>query len=198
MAGFQSISATSNTIARVVNACFTARQPVSGKSATAVVIRSEDFDSTTRAATVTLPALAIFLYRIEINKNGRPPWSAAAHEDGRAHLPLDLHYLITAWGNNAEEEQLVLGRAMQCLEEHTTLQGPLLDPSAGWAAAEVVQLLPVDVSTDTVARAFASFETDYRLSVSYLARVVRIDGREPYGDETVKTVISGLVPSLEP
>jgi hypothetical protein len=46
-----------------------------------------------------------------------------------------------------------------------------------------------------VLRAFDSLPTDYRLSVAYVARVVRIDGRLATPDLPATTVIAGSIPS---
>ena len=48
------------------------------------------------------------------------------------------------------------------------------------------------------ARTFDSLPTDYRLSVPYTARVVRIDGLIARLDPPVVTAVSGIVPEVVP
>ena len=116
------------------------------------------------------------MYRVDFNKATRAGWSAVGSVNGRAYLPLDLHVLLTAWAANAEYELRILGRAMQCLEEHPSLAGPLLVEGAEWAAADSVQMVMEEITTEAVMRTFDSLPHDYKLSIPYVARVVRLDG----------------------
>jgi Pvc16 N-terminal domain len=197
MASFQAIAAVGRTLERLLNACFDEEEPIDAGNATkAVLVRSDEFDLTAVDNPLTPPALSIFLVRIEVNAAQRATWSAAGAADGRAHLPLDLHYLLTAWAANAEFEHLILGRTMQCLEEHPILTGPILYPSATWADHEAVQVVPDESGLDSVLRAFESLESDFRLSIPYVARVVRLDGRERVLAEPVRTALAGAKPGL--
>jgi hypothetical protein len=196
MAGFASISATGMSIARLLNACFAAEEPIAGQSAKAALVQTEDFQ-TGAGSTNVVPSVgvSVFLYRVDFNKSMRAAWSAIGSLDGQAHLPVDLHFLITPWANNAENAQRVLGKAMQCLEGSPMLSGPLLYPTTAWAPNESVQLVLEDVGTEAVMRIFDSLQTDYRLSVPYIARVVRIDGRTAMPPSEVTTVITGTTAS---
>jgi hypothetical protein len=197
VASFEGIAAAGKSIERLLSACFSEPPvPVAGKTTKAVLVQTEDFKS--GAGTIQPPALSVFMYRVDFNKTTRAAWSAVGSLDGRAHLPLDLHFLITPWASDAEHEQRILGRAMQCLETTPILSGPLLAVSATWAPNEVVQVTLDDLSTDAVMRMFDSLPTDYKLSVPYLARVVRLDGRRVAGSPEVTTLIDGMVPSAIP
>ena len=123
---------------------------------------------------IVRPALSILLYRIDFNKTTRASWSAVGAVEGGPRLPLDLHFLLTAWASNADHEHRILGRAMQVLEGVGALAGPLLDPEGQWAPNETVQLYLEDMATDDLMRTFDSLECDFRLSVPYIARVVVI------------------------
>jgi hypothetical protein len=85
---------------------------------------------------------------------------------------------------------------MQVLETTPVLAGPLLEASGGWAPNETVALLLEEISTEAVMRTFDSLPTDYRLSIPYIARLVRIDSLEPVAELPVTTVIAGLAGSL--
>lgn len=198
MAGFAGIAATGKSIERLLNACFQDEEPVPvpGKKTRAVLVRTGDFDENTAATNIGSPALSIFLYRIDVNKTTRAAWSAVGSLDGRAHLPIDLHYLLTSWADNAEWEHRIIGKVMQCLETNPILSGPLLHPSADWSPNETVQLIAEDLSSEAVMRTFDSLPTDYRLSIPYLARIVRIDSRQVTPVVPATTVIAGAVPDL--
>jgi uncharacterized protein DUF4255 len=196
VADFRCISAAGKTIERLLNACFEADQPIGNNRPThAILVRSEDFNRPNeQSATIPGTALSIFLYRVEVNKVMRAAWSSVASVDGQVHLPLDLHYLLTAWADNAEWEQQILGKAMQCLEASPSLTGPMLYPTAGWTANEAIHLIVEDLGIDSLMRTFDSLALDYRLSVPYLARIVRLDGKAVEPPASSSTVITGLTP----
>ena len=195
MAGFAGIAAAGKSIEMLLNACFEELQPVTGMKTKAVLVRTIDFEPTKIATSIGSPALSIFLYRVDFNKVMRAAWSATSVQDGRSHLGLDLHYLITPWAENAEDEHRVLGRAMQGIESTPILGGPMLHSSGEWDAGESIQLVLEEVSTEAVMRTFDSLPTDYRLSVPYIARVMRLDGRVAAPEGPVITAVTGAVPT---
>lgn len=185
MAGYAGIAAVGKSIERMLNLAFTERQPVAGKNTRAVLIKTDDMKPNNVQNAIGPYALSIFLYRVDFNKAMRAAWSAVGSADGKGHLALDLHFLITPWADNAEHEHLILGRAMQVLEYTPVFSGPLLyapslpypdEPQA--APNESVQILLEEISTEALMRTFDSLPTDYRLSVPYVARVARIDTRD--------------------
>lgn len=195
MANVNSIAATGRSIERLLTAAFSVDPiPAPGKTTQAYLIRTEDFDQSGSASIIQRPALSIFLYRVDFSKTMRAAWSGVSHHDGVPHLPLDLHFLLTPWGENAEEEHAVLGCAMQCLDATPILSGPLLHESGGFAPNEAIQLVLEEISTEAVMRIFDSLTCDYRISVPYIARVVRLDSRQAAPPPPVTTVITGKVP----
>jgi hypothetical protein len=196
MAGFRSISAAGRSLQRLLELRFRDEQPVADANgnpvATSVaIVRTEDLDSDNFANLVSRPALTLFLYRVDFNKTMRAAWSGVSQNDGRSHLPLDLHFLLTAWADNAENEHLILGRALQAIEDTPILAGPLLMQASDWAPNESLQLVLQDVATDALMRIFDSLPVDYRLSVPYVARVTRIDGQRVPREPAVTTAVSG-------
>ena len=185
MAGYAGIAAVGKSIERMLNLAFTERQPVDGKQARAVLVKTDDLMPKNAQTAIGPYALSIFLYRVDFNKAMRAAWSAVGNSDGKGHLALDLHFLLTAWADNAEHEHMILGRTMQALEFTPILSGPLLyapalpypdEPSAN--TTEAVSVMLEEISTEALMRTFDSLPTDYRLTVPYVARVVRIDTRE--------------------
>jgi len=196
MADFAAIAATGNSVARLLNLAFSEEEPVDGKKTHAVVVRTDDFKDP--VGSIVFPAATLFFYRIDFNKTMRATWSAIGSQDGMAHLPVDLHFLITAWAENAQDELRIVGKVMQTLETTPVLSGAYLDTSSNWAINESIQLMIGEISTEEVMRTFDSLPTDYRLSVPYLARVVRIDSRQARPTLPVSTLIVGATPSPEP
>ena len=198
MANFAAIAAAGKSIERLLNAAFQDDEPVGGSKTRAVLVRTNDFQEANVPTSIGSPALSIFFYRVDFNKTMRSAWSAVGMLDGRAHLPLDLHFMLTAWADNAEFELRILGKALQAIETTPILSGPLLHPSAAWAPNESVQLVLEEISTEAVMRIFDSLPTDYRLSVPYVARVARIDARRAQPDTVVTTAVTGIVPEATP
>jgi hypothetical protein len=163
-----------------------------GKSRSTKIIRRRlcDFDKDNVQAAIGTTALSIYLYRVDFNKTMRAAWSGVGNQDGFAHLALDLHYLLTAWAANAEFEHRIIGRTMQVLETTPVLSGPLLESSGNWAPTESIQLVLEEISTEAVMRTFDSLPTDYRLSIPYIARMVRIDSIAPAELFPVRSAIS--------
>jgi hypothetical protein len=50
-----------------------------------------------------------------------------------------------------------------------------LSPEAAWGPGDVIQLIPAELSNEDIMRIWDAIEPTYRLSVSYIARVVLID-----------------------
>jgi hypothetical protein len=175
MANAHSIASAALSVQRLLDVCFSEHQPVDDSTAKAVLVTTDDWD--TDASTGRLPdtGITIFPYRLDLNRVMRPAWSAVGSLDGRGHLPLDMHFLITPWATLPEDELRLLGAAMQCLEATPILSGPLLEASGGWEPGDAVQVVLGDITTEEIMRTFDSLPHDYKLSVPYIARVIRID-----------------------
>ena len=195
MAGFAGIAAAGKSVEMLLTAGFEESQPVTGSNTKAVLVHTVDFESANTGHNIGSPALSIFLYRVDFNKVMRAALSATSLQDGRSHLGLDLHYLITPWAENAEDDHRVLGRAMQVLESTPILTGPMLHSSGDWDGGESIQIVLEEVSTEAVMRIFDSLPTDYRLSVPYIARIMRLDGPVRAPEGPVINAIMGLKPT---
>jgi hypothetical protein len=86
-----------------------------------------------------------------------------------------LHYLLTYWGQSAQAEQTILGWTVQQLQSSPILDPSILTSDGGWDPAESVQLAMADLSLEDILRIWDALGPKYRLSLAYLARVVRID-----------------------
>lgn len=169
---FQALGAVGLSIKAMIEAGFSARQPIAGGQLTkVVVVRTNDLDLEGDTE-IVLPAVSLLLYRVQISPSLAAPSAAGALDGGRTYLPLELHYLVTAWADNAEHEHLILGRVAQLLHAAPVLDGLMLHPSGGWAAQDQLELIFEDLPLADVMRTFDALDVDYRLSLPYLARVV--------------------------
>jgi len=199
VAGFECIASLGKSLERLLNAGFQQLSPIDGQNVKAVLVRTEDLETIGGgAAVINPPALSLYLYRVDFNKTTRAGWSGVGSMDGRAHLPLDLHFLLTPWAGDAENELKVIGRAMQILETYPSLTGPLLGSSGGWLPGDSVQLVLEEITTEAVMRTFDSLPHDYKLSIPYVARIVRLDALEAFPLPDVHEAVLGLVPAPAP
>lgn len=164
------------------------------------LVRTDDFADigSGSGSLIRFPSLTILCYRVDVNRVMRAPWSAVAHQNRTIHLPLDIHFLLTPFDSDPQAELRILGATMQCLERHPVLAGPRLHPSGGWDAGESLQLICEDLVTEDVLRTFDTLPTDFRLSVSYVARIGRIDAPDEPDHPDVLTAVRGLAPSPVP
>ncbi|KQU77072.1 MULTISPECIES: DUF4255 domain-containing protein [unclassified Rhizobacter] len=119
--------------------------------------------------------LTLYLYRVTVNEHQRQQRPDRMSPDQLAPLGLDLHFLLTAWAGTAQDELLPLAWAMRQLYQHPLLDASSLSPEAGWGPEEVIQIIPSELSTEDMMRIWDAFEPAYRLSVSYVVRLVRLD-----------------------
>ena len=119
--------------------------------------------------------VTIFLHRITINENFRAATQIQDEPNKQPVLFLDLHYLVTYWGSDPQAEQTILGWTMLQLQSMPILDNSILTPSNIWDSDERIQLVPADLSLEDILRIWDALGPKYRLSVCYIARVVRID-----------------------
>ena len=129
--------------------------------------------------------LNLFLYHTSIDAAWRNQAPASAAVDAQPALPLVLSYLLTAYGDNDDEVEShhILGLAMSVFNDQ-----PLLSRAAISAAfpgsnlenqVERVRIIPHPIPMDEISRLWATFQTGYRISVSYDVSVVLIDNTQP-------------------
>lgn len=119
--------------------------------------------------------LSLFIYRVTMNEHLRNVGRANGPSNGDIPLSVDLHFLMTVWADSALAEHTVLAWAMQQIYLHQMLDISSLTPEAEWGRGDVIQLIPAELSNEDIMRIWDALEPSYRLSVSYIARVVRID-----------------------
>ena len=119
--------------------------------------------------------ITLYLYRITVNEHSRQVHAASASTARPTPLGLDLHFLMSAWAGNARDEHTILAWAIRQLHMFPILDASSLSPEAGWSPNEVIQVIPAELSTEDVMRIWDALDPPYRLSISYIARLVRLD-----------------------
>lgn len=124
----------------------------------------------------TNPSVTIFLYHLSINAERRNSGTLPLGNGKftRQPLPLDLRYLITPWVKDTSDAHTVCGYIMRALYDNDSV-GPSDLVGNSWAQDDTLQLvlesLPVDEHYDI----WQPTGLPYRLSLSYLARVIGLD-----------------------
>ena len=116
----------------------------------------------------------IFLYHVSVDSHLRNSGRQAA-PGMTPPLSIALHYLVTFWANSPDDEHLVLAWTMRQLQATSLLDTTILSSEAQWSPEDMVQLIPEELSTENMMRIWDTLKPDYRLSLGYVARVVRID-----------------------
>ena len=175
MADYTAIFAVGDSLVNFLTASYNAApkslnlpNPCTFKLVSSTEIATEE--TTTLDQMVTL-----FLHRITMNDQFRSSTHLPDVRDRQPVLFLDLHYLITYWGKEAQAEQKALAWVMQQLQSYPILDKSILTTDAQWGTTETVQLIPADLSLEDILRIWDALGPKYRLSVCYIARVVRID-----------------------
>ncbi|HEX5548043.1 MAG TPA: DUF4255 domain-containing protein [Ktedonobacterales bacterium] len=146
--------------------------------------------------------LNIYLYRITPNTAWRAIPSDATRTNGARAVPLslDLHYLLTAYGERDYHAETLLGSAMELLHETPVLTRETIAPTlaalaergdAGDAGASVfadviesidrITLSPEFLSMEDLTKLWSALQARYRLSATYQASVLMraTDAAEP-------------------
>ena len=119
--------------------------------------------------------VSIFLYRIAVDQYLHPGGTSIRRNESPRALPLDLHYMVSAWTANDFAEHTVMTWVMAQLHWHPVLDRSNLSASGGWAPADTVQVTPSNISQEDLTRIWDVLAPNYRLSTTYVARVVHID-----------------------
>jgi hypothetical protein len=122
--------------------------------------------------------VTVYLYRVSLNQHGRNHGHPRNPNQTPVPLALDLHLLFSVWTSNPSAEHLVIAWLMRELQLHPILDRSFLDSGTDWATDEIIHLIPSELTTEDMMRIWDALTPSYRLSVSYIARTVRIDPEE--------------------
>ncbi len=125
------------------------------------------------AATPPTAGLSLTCYHLGSSEHLRPH-PAARNPGQAAALSLELRYLVAAWSATSAEELSMLSWAMLEVTRHPVLDRSVLRDAAVWARDEIVQVLPDAQPPEAVFRIWDSLQQKYRVSFTFVARVVRV------------------------
>ncbi|MEB3260925.1 MAG: DUF4255 domain-containing protein [Cyanobacteriota bacterium] len=140
------------------------------------------------------PAVTLFLYHISVYgemRNARPTSLQASRVPP---LPLELRYLITPWTQKPRDSHRIAGAIAQTLYQQTRLGFSQLI-GTGWAPDDSVEILLESVPVSEHYEIWEPTDLPYRLSLTYLARLVAIDATP---SEAAPPVLLAALPGLGP
>jgi hypothetical protein len=143
--------------------------------------------------------LNLHLYRLTPNSGWRRTGDSAAQKEQHDTLPLalDLHYLLTAYGERDFQAEVLMGHAIQCLYEtpiltREAIRSALASASPGNSNNAALMALPASALTEQLAqikispeflsmeemsKLWSSLQSRARLSVTYQVSAVFIEQR---------------------
>jgi Pvc16 N-terminal domain len=140
--------------------------------------------------------LSIYLHRITTNDNFRYVTQLQDQPGDKPVMYLDLHYLISYWdatANGAEAEQKILVWTMQQIQSNPILDTSILSLSTtapGWQSNDAIQIVPADLSLQDILDIWDGLGPNYRLTLGFVARAVRVDTTVTPGPAVVATRFS--------
>ena len=172
------IAATSQTILGLLEAAATAEEE----------FRTASFSVFTSSQLRQPPndrlGVSLYLYHIAINASRR---NAAGRLDpsGTRHqppVPLDLHYLLTAWAKDAITQQRLLGWAVRLIQNAATLPAGVLnahDPHTVFQPDETVEIVWENLSQQDIFDIWDVARANQQPSAAYVVRIVEIESSIP-------------------
>ncbi|RYE61333.1 MAG: DUF4255 domain-containing protein [Oxalobacteraceae bacterium] len=179
MATFQAIAVTGNTIRNLLAEAWS-RDAFPGAQfqlCLATQLSKVPFDV----------GVSIYLYRVAFNTTRRnlPPRRQANGLCFKPSVPLDLHFLITAWARTPEQQWALLAWAIRTIEDTPMLPAGLLNQNAGsdpdgtaqmvFGDNESVELVGETLSLQDMVSIWEIAKGNQQPSVSFVARSVVID-----------------------
>jgi hypothetical protein len=131
--------------------------------------------------------ISVYLYRVTYNMTRRnlQPRKELNGDRFKPSVPLDLHYLVTAWARTPEQQWALLGWAIRAIEDTPVLPAGLLNQNAGsdsdgipqnvFGEDEPVELVGETLSLQDMVNIWEIAKPNQQPSVSIVARSVLID-----------------------
>jgi len=127
--------------------------------------------------------ISLYLYRITPAGEIRnyPPRVAPDGRRYRQVLPINLHYLLSAWARDAVKQQRLMGWAMRTLEDTPILPAGLLNrggpESTTFRANETVDVTMETVSIYDMGAIWDVAKPNTQPSVCYVARMIGVESQ---------------------
>jgi hypothetical protein len=120
--------------------------------------------------------LSIWLYQVTENefiKNQTPVRSNNGHGLMKPPLALNLHFLVTPFGDTAEASLLLLGKVMEVLYDNAIV----ILRDANDSVFEELRINMSRLTLEELSRVWEALIEPYRLSVCYEVRVMHIESQ---------------------
>jgi hypothetical protein len=132
-------------------------------------------------------AVTLYLYRVEIDKHTRN--TPLPQRPGATPFPLSvcLYYLFIIWADSALVENTIAAWVMSQIHQHPILDQSTLSSTADWEPDDQINIVPMEMTNEDLMRLWDAVSPTYRLSLPYLARVVRIHSE---ADEEGRLVVA--------
>jgi len=173
MATYAAIAATCETVVRLLRSNYDPSM-FNGAVLDFQVYVAHDF------TTPMQEGVSVFLYRIYQNGNNRTPAGRLLPDGSRqaTKLPIDLHFLLTAWAQKASLQNEIAGWMMRVMEDNATLPASLLNAAQPgvFRPDEGVDITLTELSVEDMFRVWeVMIGHVYQLSVPYQARMIEIE-----------------------
>jgi uncharacterized protein DUF4255 len=126
--------------------------------------------------------VSVMLYRIYHDGSYRSPAGRViGGQRQRTKLPVDLHFLLTAWAKTASRQHEIAGWMMRVLEDNPTLPASLLNAYQQdvFQSDEAVEIVLAELSTEDMFHIWeVMIHHVYQLSVPYVARRILIESSQ--------------------
>ena len=179
MADYRAIMGVSEAIVEVLRANAKAEEAENLQNLDFEVFTSKDF-----AEKPISNGASLFIYRVYCNGDHRIPAGRVGIDGHRTQtqLPLELHFLITIWGQQASLQYTLAGWLMRTLEDTPILAAGILNSAIPgvFHPEETINISLAELRTEDLFRIWEILGADtYQLSIPYIARVVNIESTQP-------------------
>jgi hypothetical protein len=170
MSDFTAIRAVSHTLKEILKQAIT---DDSDPQLNGVLV---DLRSPKELAEHSTTVVSLWLYRITRDPDllNRPGARPAPNQRVNQPLPIHLYYLITPISTQPDDEQALLGRILQALNDHAIVKGSDLQDSLT-GSDDQFRVAFETLTLEELTRIWHSLEEPYRPSLTYVVQVVNID-----------------------
>jgi hypothetical protein len=180
MAHYRAIAAISNALAGLIRDRYPRDE--FGTGLEIVLYQTRNFEMPMQ------DGFSVYLYRIAINGSvrNRSPRRTADGGRFRPSLPLDLHYMITPWAQDVEQQHRMLGWVMRMMEDLGVLSAGHLNhyltETDTFGPEEGVEIVCDPLPLSDYLTLWDRLRPRLPASATYTLRAVPIDSEIPMGD----------------
>lgn len=190
MANTNAVSAVCNAIVHILRASMAEQAASLGLGSvvpTFQVYNSKDFTDINSDRRIKAGA-SVFLYRSLPNLSHRTPVGRLLPNGQRQFnkLPLDLHLIITIWGEDPNTQNLLVGWVLRTLEDYPVIPTAVLNIGSStpvFSEDESVELILSEMDGNEMLELWdmlGNGELYYQISIPYLVRNLEIDSQRVY------------------